>query len=113
MKYKDLAIVFEPHFMTRKVRASVDNQQGKEWNFVLITCSPSNNGLYKYPASLCKDYSIWSNRGRECYEIPMRDLEMVKELGDIKRPDLIEEIKKSQKEWLKISKRKSVPEWFL
>jgi len=92
---------------------AVEDQQGKENNYIVVCCSPSYNGLYKCPVKLYKDFDTWMNKKKKCYYIPISKCEYVKPLKEIEMSTVINKIKKNQRNWMKFQKRKKIPEWFL
>lgn len=111
---KNVALIFQPHFKTNCFRVAIDKQLGDNYNYVIVTCCPTYNGVYKYPRKNAKDYEVWKNKSIECYCVPIKDCVMVQELTDIKNESLIKEIRRQQKKWLSINEYvKGKPEWML
>lgn len=109
---KNIAFLWEPHNITKCARVAVSKQQGKDWNYIIICCSPERNGVYKYSANNTANYSIWTNKTMPCYEVPMTDLQFVQTLESITTASIINEIKKQQKAWCKKYRAKTQP-WML
>jgi len=82
---------------------SVISQQGKYWNYIVVTCYPSGNGVYAWKASDKKKYNTWMNGKMPCYYIPRSDCiykpfdEVPEEMMELIRPSII----KQQTKWLK------------
>lgn len=110
--YSDVAFVWEVHHLTNKVRVGVSNQQGVKDNFVVICCTPSMNGLYKWDARNKSNYSMITNNRKTCYCVPIEDLKFINKLEDM--PESLKKIAKSmQEDWFKFYKKKNEPDWFL
>lgn len=110
--YKDVAFVWEVHHLTNKVRVGVSNQQGIDENFVVICCTPSMNGLYKWDAKNKSNYSLVTNNRKSCYCVPVDDLKFISRLNDMP-VDLINIAKGMQEDWFKFNNKAKKPEWFL
>lgn len=81
MTYKDkIAVVMEPHYMTRCVRASKERQQATDVNYVVICCNPELNGIYSWRRNDFNEIPIWLNRGKPMYCIPLDKLTKIAEL---------------------------------
>lgn len=102
---------------------AVKDQQGEKVNVIVVTCTPSMNGLYFWNAEKSSTYHKWMNGKKACYYIPVdeckykkfEELDMTKE----KNQWLIGEVKKQQAKWYKgevkgkdAYKRKK-PDWML
>lgn len=95
----NIAYIYQPHFMTNCFRVAVDDQQGDEYNYIIVTCSPKYNGVYKYPASNIKNYTLWNNKRLTCVCVPVDDCEKIGTLTDIKKPDSMNRVMKQQSNW--------------
>lgn len=115
----NVAFVYQPHFMSRSFRANLENQQGTKNNYIVVTCAPAFNGLYKYPAGETKSYRLWQNKSVTCVCVPISACEKIKDLDEITEPELIEGIKRQQEKWYKNEvddnkhKYTSKPDWML
>ena len=115
----NIAFIYEPHFNTSKFRVAVKNQQGNNYNYIVVSCSPSYNGVWRYKAERRATYDCWKNNTLSCYCVPIEDCEKIKELKDIENTDIIKKIKKQQKNWLDSNvtnrdyKYKTKPNWML
>lgn len=119
MNYKNIGFIYEPHFKTKMFRVAKVCQMGKDFNYVVVTCSPMYNGLYKYDSSKRDNFKTWINGKLECYEIPISECTFVMNLDDIEKPDVKAEIIKQQKKWFnkQVKNRtydyKNKPSWML
>ena len=100
-EYPNIAYIYQPHFMTNKFRVSVNNQRGKEFNYIVVTCSPEFNGVWKYPAENIIEYKIWMNRKTPCYCVPIEDCTFVQKLEEIKKDELKKAAISQQEAWFK------------
>ena len=116
---RNVAFIYQPHFKTNCFKVAIDKSQGVTNNFIIVTCSPSYNGVYKYPSEKRFSYEIWKNGKKSCYCVPIIDCEFVQKLETLKNEDIIKEVKKQQKSWLKQEvtnreyKYNKKPEWAL
>ena len=92
-------------------------------NFIVVTCTPSMNGVYCWKKAEDKQYKTWMNGKKPCYYIPIDDcvfkrfdeLDMTKPINQW----LIEEVKKQQEKWYKgevkgrDAYKKKKPDWML
>lgn len=104
---------------------AVKDQQGV-WNYIVVTCSPSYNGVYRWNKMQnigTNKWKKWSNGKTICYYIP-RDACKFKRFDelDMSKPvnqKLIEEVKKQQEKWFKggvkgkDAYKKKKPDWML
>lgn len=86
---------------------AVDRQIGSPVNYIVVTCCPQYNGIWKWyldkEKPLKEQWPIWSNKGKDIYYIPVEKCEFIKPLADINPdavPYLIDAIKAEQKEWV-------------
>lgn len=91
----------------------IENQKGKEWNYIVICCSPSYNGLWKWPAKEAKNLRKWNNNGRMCYYVPLDICEFVKPISEIQMTDVKQEALKTQENWYDYTKPQRWPTWML
>ena len=117
----NLAYIYQPHFKTDCFRVAIKDQQGPDYNYVVVTCSPQYNGIYKYPMKNIKDkhYTVWYNNKTPCICVPIKDCEKVKELTEITNNDILKKVKRQQQMWYKseVENRDyqyvNKPEWML
>lgn len=112
-KYNNIAIIWQPHFLTDCFRVDIKKQQGKEKNYIIVCCSPSNNGVWVYK-NTNKQYDLVRNKSLICRCVPTSDCEYMGGFEIITDKDLLKEVKKEQNKWFKAQKdRKKKPEWML
>lgn len=99
----NIAYIFQPHYNTGMFRVAKRDQFGKHFNYIVVTCSPSYNGVWKYSVKNLKDYKIWSNDGLICYCVPIDDCEKIMTLDEVDNPTVIKNIKLQQKKWCKLN----------
>lgn len=116
----NVAYVYQPHFKNHEFRVAKVDQEGLKENFIVVTCSPSYNGVWSYPSENVKKYTVWKNGRLECLCVPIQDCERFKTLEEVVNPVVIENIKKQQEKWFKnqVSSQygtqyKEKPEWML
>lgn len=98
--YSNVAVIMQPHYMTNCFRVSTNLQvNGGEFNYIIVTCSPTWNGMYRYPAKNTSNYKIWTNKKRPCYCVPVGDCTKFKELNEIQDETLLKEIREQQEYW--------------
>lgn len=97
---ENVAYIYQPHFKTSMFRVAVNKQQSKETNYIVVTCSPQYNGLWKYNGDLHESCSRWINGKTTCYEIPISKCTFVKSLDEIVQPQHRKEVIKQQQSWL-------------
>ena len=79
---------------------AVKDQQAKI-NYVVVTCEPSKNGVYRWKKD--KKYDTWMNGKMKCYYIPIDDCDFCsfEDLPDNEpNKKLLEKVKKMQTKWL-------------
>lgn len=114
----NMAFIYEPHFKTSKFRVAVADQQC-ETNYIVVTCSPRYNGIWKWTKTLGKKYETWYNNGLVCYCIPIDECIKTQELNSIQNPEIRAKVKKLQSKWYKSEVRnrdyeyKNKPEWMI
>lgn len=115
----NIAYIYQPHFNTQKARVSIANQRGDDYNFVVITCSPMFNGVYRYPISKIPSFGRIYNGKLPCYEVPISDLDFVCSLENIKGEERKSAVVEQQTKWFKSEVRnrdyiyEEIPEWML
>lgn len=97
----NIAYIYEPHFKTSMFRVATKEQQGSEFNYIVVTCSPSYNGVWKYKSSNKSNYDIWMNGKLPCFCVPISDCCKIKELTELTNSAIINRVKKQQSDWLK------------
>ena len=95
---------FTDEFDDKYLVPAIKDQQGV-WNYIVVTCSPSYNGVYKWNHMDKKKCKPWMNGKLPCYYVPRDICKCIKfdEL-DMSKPinqKIIEEVKKMQKKWYK------------
>ena len=83
---------------------------GKETNYIIVCCSPSYNGVWKYNVNPEKKYDIYKNKSLICQCVPTSDCEYIGGFEIIKDKDLLKEVKNEQKKWIKASGKTKVPD---
>ena len=115
----NIAYIYQPHFNTNCFRAAVLKQQGKKYNYIIVTCSPEYNGVWKYNADNVLNYDVWSNNNKECYCVPIRDCRRIKLLNELTNIEVINKVKFQQKKWYNNTVKNrdytytDKPEWML
>ena len=99
-EYNNISFTYQPNFNTRTLRPLVSEQKGNKWNFVVVTCSETYNGVYKYPASKTKEFDTWGSGRNKRYIVPISDCEKIKELNQITNKETLTIIKEQQSLWL-------------
>ena len=92
---------------------SVRDQQGVDWNYIFVTCSPTYNGVYKYPAQNVKKYTKWKNGKLDCLYVPLDDCTRIQLLDELTVPAVIDKVAKTQDAWLKRAQPKKLPSWLI
>lgn len=101
---------------------AVRDQQGDK-NYIVVTCTPSMNGIYMWKGENRSKYRMWMNGKKPCYYIPVddcvfrpfEDLDMTRDCNKA----LIAEVKKQQAKWYKgevkgrDAYKKKKPDWML
>lgn len=114
-----MAFIYQPHFKTNCFRVATANQRGKEYNYIVVMCSPEFNGIYSWPAKNKNKYKLWLNGKKLCYQVPIEDCKKTQELEDIKSPAIRDIIRNFQNKWYNNTIRgrdytyKNKPEWIL
>ena len=115
----NVAYIYQPHFKTSMFRVAINKQQSEDTNYIVVTCSPQYNGVWKYDGSLHKTCGRWANGKTTCYEIPISKCVFVKSLDEIQQVERRKEVIRQQKEWLESEVRnrnysyKETPDWML
>jgi hypothetical protein len=117
----NIAYIYQPHFKSECFRVASKDQQGPENNYIVVTCSPQYNGIYKYPAKNIQDkhYDTWCNNKTLCICVPIKDCEKIKELPQITNEDIIRDVRKQQQDWYKSEVKNrdynyvNKPEWMI
>lgn len=117
--YKNICMIYTPHYMSQCFRVACDKQRGADNNYIIVTCAPQHNGVYQYPASVTKNAEIWMNGKKQCYCIPISECTKIKDLDELSNPDTISRVKKQQTKWYESTVKnrdytyKKKPEWML
>ena len=91
--------IYQPHFKTDCFRVAVKEQRGFPYNYVVVTCSPEYNGVWRYNAENCDKYDTWQNGRLTCYCVPTKDCVRIKGLNELVNPNVIAKVKLQQTEW--------------
>lgn len=97
----NVGFIYQPHFKTECFRVALDNQRGKNNNYVIVTCSPMYNGVWRYSPSNIEKYDRWMNGKTECVCVPIKDCDKVKTLEELTDPTILNIIKRQQNNWYK------------
>ena len=115
----NIAYIYQPHFNTNCFRVALVNQQGKKYNYIIVTCSPEYNGVWKYNADNVLNYDVWSNNNKGCQCVPIRDCRRIKLLNELTNIEVINKVKFQQKKWYNNTVKNrdytyaDKPEWML
>ena len=115
----NVAYIYQPHFNTSMFRVAVNKQQSNDTNYIVVTCSPQYNGVWKYGGEIHKTCGRWVNGKTVCYEIPISSCAFVKSLNEIQQIDKRQEVMKQQEKWFKNEVKnqhlnyKDKPTWML
>lgn len=115
----NVGFIFQPHFKSRCFRVALQDQRGKDNNYIVVTCSPKYNGVWKYPPQNVIKYDTWQNGNIKCVCIPISDCIKVRTLQEIVDPVMKKKIKEQQSLWYEgqIKNRNynyvERPEWML
>ena len=116
---QNVAYIFQPHFNTSMFRVSANSQQSSETNYIVVTCSPQYNGVWKYSGAIHSFCGRWMNNNTVCYEIPISSCIFVKSLEEIVDKAKRKKVVKQQKDWFTKNVRNrnytysEIPKWFL
>ena len=116
---ENIAYIYQPHFKTSMFRVAVNKQQSKDTNYIVVTCSPQYNGVWKYSGDIHYSCDRWINGKTACYEIPISSCTFVKSLNEIVPIDKRRMVINQQKEWLKneVKNRNysysEIPDWMM
>ena len=115
----NVAFIYQPHFKTECFRVAMHDQKGRNNNYIIVTCSPMYNGVWRYSPDNISKYKHWQNGNVDCICVPIKDCIQVKNLEDVTDPTMCDIIKKQQNDWYK-SKVKNrnyqyanKPQWIL
>lgn len=92
--------VYQPHFNTMCFRPAISNQMGTKYNYIIVTCAPSFNGVWKYDADKTKTFETIYNGKVKCYQVPINECEKIKELKDLTNETIVAEIRRFQNSWI-------------
>jgi hypothetical protein len=105
--------------MTEMFRVAVNKQQCDIDNFIVVTCSPQYNGVWKYDGSLHRSCGVWPNGKTLCYEIPIKSCTFVKSLDEMTDKVKRKMVADQQWEWFtnQVKNRNYTysekPDWFV
>lgn len=97
-RFNNIAFIYQPHFLTLTFRVSTLSQMGKK-NFIIVTCSPTYNGVWTYDSNKQPSYNIYNNKGNKCYCVPIEDCTRIKTLDEIKDDSVLAIIEEQQRLW--------------
>lgn len=115
----NVSYIYQPHFKSNCFRVAINDQQGINNNYIVVTCSPHYNGVWRYPADNVSKYDVWYNGKVACYCVPIKDCTLMMTLDKLVNPDDIKKVKRQQKKWYmnKVTNMnyeyKNKPEWML
>ena len=112
-KYNNIAIIWQPHFITECFRVDKKKQMGKKTNYIVVCCSPSYNGVWKYDVDPDKTYEQVKNKSVICRCVPIDECEHIGGFEVITDKDLIKVIKNEQKKWFETNGKTKKPDWML
>lgn len=111
--------IYQPHYNSNCLRVAKKEQQGKPYNYVVVCCSPSSNGVYRWESIKAEKFSSWKNGSLDCYCVPLEECTYIKSLENLENPEVIKSVKKLQKKWFNNQVRNrdyeytKKPEWML
>lgn len=117
--YTNVAYTWQPKFVSpfgdKEVYLvpRVNDQKGDDYNYIVVCCSPSYNGLYKWPSKEAKNLKKFNNHGKWCYYVPFKICEFVKPLSEVQTKSNQEKIEQVQEAWYNYTKPKKLPSWFI
>ena len=106
----NVAFIYQPHFKTGCFRVAMHDQKGKNNNYVIVTCSPMYNGVWRYSPDNISKYSHWKNGNIDCICVPIKDCVQVKNLEDITKQYNLEKLEYKEPKSTLIPKVKKVAE---
>ena len=95
----NVAYIYQPHFMTQKFRVACKEQMGQEVNYIVVTCSPAYNGVWKWYAKDKDSIEKWNNGKLPCYCVPIKICEKIKTLDQLTNPEVIAIVESQQLKW--------------
>ena len=113
MKYHNVAIIWQPHFVSGCFRVDAKKQRGKDKNYIIVVGSPSYNGLWSWEVNPDKIYEHKRNKSIDCICIPIDDCKFEQGLKECKNDELLKEIRKEQVKCIKAMKLKKQPDWVI
>jgi hypothetical protein len=112
-KYNNIAIIWQPKFITDEFIVDKRKLSGDEVNYIIVCCSPSYNGVWKFVRNKYKQYETYTNKSVICECIPIEECIFLGGLEGIKNKTIIKEIRNEQKKFLKMQGREDKPDWLL
>lgn len=112
----NVSYIYKPHFNSNCFRVACKDQPVNSICYIVVTCSPEYNGVYRYTN---KGYKIWMNGHLPCYQVPIGDCVKIKDLKDLFNKEVIKKVKNQQKKWFigqvtnKDAYKTNKPEWML
>ena len=93
------AYIYQPHFMTSAFRVACKEQASDEVNYIVVTCSPSYNGVWKWDAKNKPLVETWYNGKLPCYCVPIKMCTKIKTLEEITNPNVKSIVEAQQSQW--------------
>ena len=116
---ENIAYIYQPHFKTKMFRVAMNKQQSPNYNYIVVTCSPQYNGVWRYDGEIHAALSKWVNGSTICYEVPIDKCEFIKSLFEVTDEKVRNNIIKQQSDWLHNTVKNrnyrytEKPEWFI
>lgn len=95
----NISYIYQPHFMTNAFRVSCKEQQSDSVNYIVVTSSPTYNGVWKWEAKDKETLDIWMNGRLPCYCVPINICHKVKDLSELTNPSIIQVVEEMQRKW--------------
>lgn len=93
------AYIYQPHFMTNCFRVACKEQMGDDINYIVVTCSPTYNGVWKWDAKNKSLVEKWFNGKLACYCVPIKMCTKIKTLEELQNPQVISIVEAQQSQW--------------
>ena len=118
------ALTYEPKFESpfdddeTYLVPACKNQHGRNYNYIVVTCSPKFNGVYRYDSHLTANFKPWLNGELKIYYVPISICTYVSTLEDT-TGNCRDAIKKQQMKWIngKVKNHNTIyqvtPDWCL
>lgn len=93
------AYIYQPHFMTSVFRVACKEQMADDVNYIVVTCSPSYNGVWKWDARNKPFIEKWTNGRLPCYCVPIKMCTKIKTLEELTNPVVLKIVAEQQRQW--------------